>query len=284
MTILEKLTILKDDGLITPEVGSWAEYKYRLVWNYAKMFAAAMKTKWNARVYIDLYAGAGRSRFENTKIIVPASPLLAMDIPHKFDKYIFCENDPEKMAALQTRVARDYSKADVSFIKADTNKYIEEVISNIPQHSKDFKVLSFCFVDPFNVKNLNFQTIKKLSEKYVDFLILIPSGMDANRNISYYMAEGHTAIEDFTGVTQWRDIWRSSMKKWESFGLFFADLFGSQMKSLGYFYHDLSDMVHIRSTDKNLPLYHLAFFSRNPLGKKFWKEARKYSDDQLDLL
>ncbi len=43
-------------------------------------------------------------------------------------------------------------------------------------------------------------------------------------------------------------------------------------------------MVHVRSIEKNLPLYHLAFFSRNELGRKFWKEARKYSDDQLDLL
>ena len=282
--MLERLPILKDDGLITPEVGLWAEYKYRLVWNYAKMFAASMKAKWDARIYIDLYAGAGRSRIENTKTIVPASPLLAMDIPNKFDKYIFCENDKEKVQALKARIGRDYSDSNVSFIEADVNKNIEEVISNIPRHHKGFKVLTFCFVDPFNVRNLNFQTIKKLSEKYIDFLILIPSGMDANRNISYYIDESSTAVEDFTGASQWRDEWRLKGARWENFGLFFADLFGRQMRTLTYFYEGLADMVHVRSTEKNLPLYHLAFFSRNELGRKFWKEARKYSDDQLDLL
>ena len=282
--MLERLPILKDDGLITPEVGLWAEYKYRLVWNYAKMFAASMKAKWDARVYIDLYAGAGRSRLENTKTIVPASPLLAMAIPNKFDKYIFCENDKEKMQALKARVERDYTGSNVSFIGADVNKNIEEIISNIPRHYKGFKVLTFCFVDPFNVKNLNFQSIKILAEKYIDFLILIPSGMDANRNISYYIVESNTAVEDFTGASQWRDEWRLEGARWENFGLFFADLFGRQMRALNYFYEGLADMVYVRSTEKNLPLYHLAFFSRNELGKKFWKEAKKYSDDQLDLL
>ena len=282
--MLEKLPILKDDGLATPEVGLWAEYKYRLVWNYAKMFAASMKVKWDSRVYIDLYAGAGRSRIENTKTIVPASPLLAMNILSKFDKYIFCENDKERMQALKARVKRDYPDSDVSFIETDVNKKVEEVISNIPKHYKEFKVLTFCFVDPFNLKNLKFQTIRKLAEKYIDFLILIPSGMDANRNISDYIDESNTAVEDFTGASQWRDEWRLAEAKWENFGFFFADLFGRQMRTLTYFYEELTDMVHVRSTEKNLPLYHLAFFSRNELGRKFWKEARKYSDDQLDLL
>jgi len=282
--MLEKLPILKDDGLVTPEVGLWAEYKYRLVWNYAKMFATSTKTKWNARVYIDLYAGSGRSRLENTKTIVPASPLLAMNIHNKFDKYIFCENDKEKLQTLQERIKRDYLGTNVSFIGSDVNKKIEEVISNIPKHHKGFKVLTFCFVDPFNVKNLNFRTIRKLSEKYIDFLILIPSGMDANRNISYYIDESNTAVENFTGASQWRTEWLLEGAKWENFGLFFANLFGRQMQTLSYFYEGLADMVRIRSTEKNLPLYHLAFFSRNELGRKFWKEARKYSDDQLDLL
>ncbi len=282
--MLDKLPILKDDGLITPEVGLWAEYKYRLAWNYAKMFATSMKAKWDARAYIDLYAGAGRSRLENTKTIVPASPLLSMNIFNRFDKYIFCENDKEKMQALKTRVERDYPDSNVSFIETDVNKKIDEVMSHIPKHRKGFKVLTFCFVDPFNVKNLNFQTIRKLTEKYIDFLILIPSGMDANRNISYYIAESNTVVADFTGASQWRDDWRSEETKWVNFGFFFADFFGRQMRTLNYFYEGLADMVHVRSTEKNLPLYHLAFFSRNELGMKFWKEARKYSDDQLDLL
>ncbi|HEX9020804.1 MAG TPA: hypothetical protein VF903_06045, partial [Nitrospirota bacterium] len=97
--MIEKLPSLEVDGLVTPEVGAWAEQKYRLVWNYATMFASSMKNKWNARIYIDLFAGAGRSKIENSKQIVPASPLLSLDISSQFDKYIFCENEDDKRQA-----------------------------------------------------------------------------------------------------------------------------------------------------------------------------------------
>src|SRR5438105_2170269 len=61
---MRQLPRLKDDGLHAPEVGRWAEQKYRLVATYAGMFATGMKKKWEKRIYIDLFAGAGRSRIE----------------------------------------------------------------------------------------------------------------------------------------------------------------------------------------------------------------------------
>jgi three-Cys-motif partner protein len=92
---------LLDDGLDTPEIGPWGEEKYRLVHLFARLFATSMKEKWDYRVYIDLFAGSGRSRIEGTKRIIRASPLLALEIPDQFDRYIFCEQDEERMAALQ---------------------------------------------------------------------------------------------------------------------------------------------------------------------------------------
>ena len=73
-----KFSYLEDDGLATPEVGRWAETKYRIVGLYNYLFSTGMKKKWDCRVYIDLFAGEGRSRIEGTKHIVPASPLLAL--------------------------------------------------------------------------------------------------------------------------------------------------------------------------------------------------------------
>lgn len=281
--MIEKLPSLEDDGLITPEVGAWAEQKYRLVWNYATMFASSMKNKWDARVYIDLFAGAGRSKIENSMQIVPASPLLALTIPHPYDKYILCDNEDDKRAALTTRVKRDHPKADAAFVE-DANTHVETIINEIPKHSSTYRVLSFCFADPYRLKNLKFGTIRRLSEKYVDFLVLLPTGMDAHRNLVYYIEPTNTVIEDFTGSRNWRAEWKTAESKKQDFGLFVADLFGRQMKSLQYIYNGLFDMIPVRSTDKNLLLYHLAFFSRHKRGCEFWKEAKKYSDDQLTLL
>jgi hypothetical protein len=35
--------------------------------------------------------------------------------------------------------------------------------------------------------------------------------------------------------------------------------------------------------DRNVPLYHLAFFSRHLLGSKFWQGARKAASKQREL-
>jgi len=280
--LIDKLPNLEDDGLITPEVGAWAEYKYRLVWNYAKMFSSSMKNKWDARVYTDLFAGAGRSKIENSRQIVPASPLLALAISHPFDKYIFCDNEDAKRLVLAERVKRDHPKANVAFIE-EANDHVAAIRDAIPKHSSTYRVLSFCFADPYKPKNLRFSTIKQLSDKYMDFLILLPTYMDAHRNRVYYIEPSSTVIEDFTGAKAWRAEWMHAELRGQEFGLFIADLFGRQMKDLKYIYTGLSDMIPVGSTDKNLPLYYLAFFSRNEKGAAFWKETKKYSNDQISM-
>src|SRR4051812_28957137 len=99
-----KLPELEDDGLLTPPVGDWGEDKYKRLALYAEIFTKSMKGKWGSRVYIDLFSGAGRARIKGTNKIVPGSPLIALGITDKFDRYIFCELDTDRMSALQARV------------------------------------------------------------------------------------------------------------------------------------------------------------------------------------
>jgi three-Cys-motif partner protein len=281
--MIPKLPELKDDGLITPEVGAWAEDKYRLVGNYAAMFATSMKKKWECRVYIDIFAGAGRARIEGTKRIIPASPMLALDIEDKFDMYIFCESIGARVKALQERVSTAYPGVDVRFLHGDTNSLTKNILREIPQASRDFKVLGFCFVDPYSLKNLDFNTIRALSSRFMDFLVLIPSYMDANRNKAHYLNSLNKAVDQFLGDPNWRKDWQQTGKRVEDFATFFVDYFGKQMASMDYLYSGIQDTKLIRSVGKNLPLYHLGFFSRNKLGQQFWKQAKKYSQDQFEL-
>ena len=66
MTADEVQVSVEDDGLVAPEVGRWAEEKYRLISLYDELFASGMKYKWDQRVYIDLYSAAGISRIKGT--------------------------------------------------------------------------------------------------------------------------------------------------------------------------------------------------------------------------
>ncbi len=279
----DKLPTFVDDGLITEEIGPWGEEKYRHLSLYAQMFAASMKKKWDCRVYIDLFAGAGRSRIKGTNRIVAASPLIALAIEPKFDKYILCEKDKQKIRTLETRVKRDNPTVDAIFLPGDVNTLAGQILANIPQHRRDFKVLCFCFVDPYNLKDLAFETIVTLSARFMDFLVLIASDMDAVRNVSTYELPHSRTVERFLGEPEWRSEWKQAKARGERFDFYLMSRFSSQMESLKYIRASIEETKQVRSTEKNLPLYRLALFSRHPRAKEFWQQAMKYGKDQLDL-
>lgn len=272
---------MQDDGLITPEVGSWAEDKYNIVSIYTELFANSMKSKWDAIVYIDLFAGAGFSRIRDTEKLIAASPLLAL---HKdFNKYIFCDKREDNCDALSIRSDRLKPGADIVIIHGDANDCSDQILSLMPKPSKSYKVLALCFVDPFKMGNLKFSTIKNLSQRFVDFLVLIPSGMDANRNLDNYIKKKNTTVDEFIGNFHWRDNWNDREYPLKTYEEFIVEEFSKSMANLGYKSPELHDCCPIRSSEKNLLLYRLSLFSRNSLGKKFWKETKKYCNPQKQL-
>ena len=150
-----------DDGLPCPEVGAWSETKYRLLALYDELFSTGMKNKWDQRVYIDLYAGAGYSRIQGTKTILKGSPIIALTVPNPFDKYIFCEESPELLAALKARVERIAPRCSVAFVPGSCDSAIGTICDEIPKGSPGNKVLSLCLVDPFDF-GIKFETLQRL--------------------------------------------------------------------------------------------------------------------------
>lgn len=270
---------LVDDGLSTLPVGPWSQTKYKLIKYYADMFSTGMKYKWDYRVYVDLFSGAGWARIRASKKIVQTSPMLALNVKDPFDKYIFCEIDEANITALMKRVEREYPSVDVSFVKGDVNERIEDVVG-IVSSIRESRILTFCFVDPFKVANLCFATIESLSRLKIDFLVLIPTYMDAVRNLALYSDKANTNVERFLGNTEWRGEWNEAKNKGSSFSRFLVEAFYRSMQSLGYL-SDVHSSVIVRC--RNRPLYHLAFFSRNVRGMEFWKKSREGSDPQRSL-
>lgn len=277
----EPIIEAKYDNLITPEVGQWSIQKYRLLGKYSEVFTNSMKNKWSRLVYIDLFSGSGYSMVRNTQRILYGSPLIALSLP--FTDFIFCEKDTEKMDALKIRVNKHFPTKikSVTFFNEDSNNTCKLIKNALPQYSKTTGVLSFCFVDPFSLE-LDFNTIKELGQLKMDFLVLLALHMDANRNYKDYLVEKNNTIDIFLSNTEWREEFRNKkVENNEKFVKFLADMYKSNMEKLG---HKIADTFHlIKSDNKNLPLYYLAFFSKNNLGNKFWSEIQKYSKGQTSF-
>jgi three-Cys-motif partner protein len=194
---------VEDDGLVCGDVGRWAETKYRLISLYDQLFSTGMKNKWEQRVYIDLYAGAGHSQIRGTDIRIKGSPILALNLTCPFDKYIFCDENPALLAALKTRVERMAPRTNVTFISGSCDDEIEKICAAIPRASKTNRVLSLCVVDPFDF-GIKFETIRRLSKYLIDFLVLLAVGMDASRAYDHYVDGNHPKIDEALGNTDWR--------------------------------------------------------------------------------
>jgi three-Cys-motif partner protein len=126
-----------DDGLFTPEVGGWAETEYRLLALYDTLFSTGMKYKWDKRVYIDLYSGAGVNRIRGTQRLAYGSPLLALQVNQPFDKYIFCEKSKQNIEALRERVRRISPAADVQFTEGIATKRSTKSFPQSPRHREN---------------------------------------------------------------------------------------------------------------------------------------------------
>jgi three-Cys-motif partner protein len=277
-TRTEVLVTAEPDGLKTTEIGRWALDKYRVLALYAHLFSRGMKNKWLNRVYIDLCAGSGLSQIEGTDQLYYGSPLLAMGVPDPFNRYILCERDEGSLSALRQRVSRLFPQRDVRFVLGQHDEKIKEVAKEIPRGNS---VLSFCFIDPFDL-SIKFSTIRYLSTFRLDLLLLLMLGNDANRNVRNYTNTTNHKIDEFLGLPEWRNRWHEEEKKGVTFVRFLAETFNKQMEALGYLPMPFDRMKSIRSDD-NHPLYHLALFSKNERAYKYWDEVITYSTLQRSL-
>jgi three-Cys-motif partner protein len=268
---------VEDDGLIIPEIGKWGERKYKLVGNYCEIFSTGMKNKWGTLVYIDLFAGSGYAKVKDTNRILKSSALIALAVTRKFDKYIFCEESEEKLSALKTRAEREYPEAKIEYILGDSNKNIDKIITLIPKSN----CLRFCFVDPFSL-NLKFETIERLSKiGKIDFLILLALVMDANRNFVYYIKKNSTKIDDFIKDPNWREPFENGRLNSFEFIKFLSDKYDLNMKTLGFV--EPVEKHRVQIDNKNIPLYYLAFYSKDPRGNDFFKKVEKPISPQQKL-
>ena len=276
------MTSRDEDGEL-PEVGSWAETKYDLLRSYLTIFSTGMRKQWRMRIYVDLFTGAGRALIKGSKREVPTSGLIALSMRFPFDRYVLCESSAKRMKSLRARVDRVKGALDVRFVSGDCNANIRRVLAELPPAgARD--ALTACFVDPYGLSDLQFETLRQLAQdRPIDFLVLVPSRMDAHRNEVRLLAESEPILDKFLGNREWRARWEDISRRpgAPSFWLFVIEEFARSMHALGYrrFLPEEAALVDAGG----VPLYHLALFSKHERGGDFWKKAKRSANKQRDL-
>jgi len=228
-------------------------------------------------VYIDLFCGPGRVRFKDTGLIYPGSPILALKVRDPFTRYIFCDLKKGNIDTLRRRVEAE-GDYPVEYLCGDANELVNQVLNRIPRHGRR-KVLAFTFLDPHKIAQLPFTTVETLARnKIMDFLILLPTGMDILRRPSEWEdQEKSQAIARWSGNTDWRKLWIHNREPNENDRQFLTLLYGRSMeRRLKYLPTKLGRVHSVLHPTKRYPLYHLAFFSQHARGLEFWDRALDY--------
>ncbi len=270
------------DNLPIRCVGSWGKDKITFLRTYVDIVASAMKNKFSYINYIEICSGPGRCVDYETYDLFDGSPLAVMNCNNAkhISKYLFIDYDKKTIDILSKRVAVSKTipndlKNKAEFMLGDYNKPIN-LVKNIKEKIGIFnRTLSIVFIDPtnFEVPFDLYREIMKLSN--VDFIINFPIGMDLNRNIC-------NAISNLS--------YGAALSKYKKGVPYPEKLDSDEYISLanknGYvelvelitndIVLDFNQFGYKYSTFYNIRNYYkLFFFSKNPLGLKFWNEATK---------
>ena len=119
---------------------------------------------------MDLLAGAGRTKIEETKGKLIKGSVFVVDTfaqKYHFSKYVLVENNSEKYEALKGRTSSFGDKCDV--IQKDSNKVVEEIFADYPDHN-----LVFIDNEGFDV---NWKSIETVMKTKADIIINYPTSM-----------------------------------------------------------------------------------------------------------
>ncbi|MDB5320003.1 MAG: hypothetical protein JWN40_1634 [Phycisphaerales bacterium] len=257
----------RDDGLLTPDVKPWSADKHYFLRRFIDGFTTAMRDKWPALHYIDLFAGAGIENVEGLGLDW-GSPLIAAQAPHRFTRLHLCELDKDKFAALQIRSTGFPQPQMPQLLHGDANKKVAEIVRTLSHGT-----LSLAFLDPYGL-HLHYQALQQIASRKADLIIFFPDHLDALRNWeAYYADDPESNLDLFLGTGEWR--MRKAQTPPDRWIDVLREIYEQQLRKLGYTEFEYE---RIRRSDQR-PLYRLIFCSRDKAGGKIWRGISQRSPD-----
>jgi len=270
---------LATDGLPARVSGPWTREKLTYIEKYASAFMTAMapkrKTgKWAELVYIDLLAGPGRGIDRDTGAEFDGSPLRARKVVPAFDSLFFSDLNPRNIKALRQRISEADSPR-VNLRVDDCHAVAKEVVSQLSG-----RTLGLAFIDPEGFE-VSFRLFQMLATRRIDVLFLFPSGIGIARNLRAFAKKAESPMDNLWGGREWRDLPPAKLaagKRLNPEEALSLDKpwvlgFRSKMAKIGFQYQDEVDPYF--TNEKNVPMYHLLFFSKDAAGLTIWRGIKK---------
>ena len=267
-----KMYVSKDDHLLVRGVWPHSAKKSWMVSRIVDVVSKAMTGKWDQLGYVELYSGPGRLLDQSTGAELPGSPVEALRLRAPFDRYVFCDFDPDCVHALRERADCE----DVG-LRAEVRRGDAKNLSHLEQVAGKFGrgTLVIVYLDPARPRDMTWATVEVLARELLNVDLIInlpvnslqraisgPHGRDAEARAAAAFL-GHP---DPRELMQWDRTHSHNV-----LGTIRAirDFYDEQLQTLGF----LKPGRRVVDYPPGVPYYDLLYASRHPLGVELWDRA-----------
>lgn len=186
------------------EVGPWAQHKLENLRKYLHAYTTILsKQRFDGFHYIDAFAGPGqhsvRSKRKSPETIenvlrelasfgqetaeqrafLAGSPRVALQIERPFSKYVFIENDKERVKELE-KLQKEFPDRRIEIHQGDCNQYLLHKVARDPRIDWR-RQRAVTFLDPFGMQ-VEWSTLEALAQtKAIEVFLNFPLGMAVQR-------------------------------------------------------------------------------------------------------
>lgn len=248
------------DGLPARIVAPHSLKKSWMVKQYLGTVGRAMARKWFEVNYVELFCGPGTLLDRDNGDELPGSPLEALAIEQPFERYVFCDGDPDCAEAVRQRtVVPPASRAHVFAGDANDHEHLERVAAVL-----DPRALVILYLDPAK-PNLDFSTIEFFAGrfKYLDVIINLPF-VAINRSLAVESTEWPARFLKHPNPLKLRGPDEFSASR------AIRDHFLGELRAIGLDHIEQEEVCTSKA-----PLYDIILASRDEKAKTLWKKANR---------
>jgi three-Cys-motif partner protein len=268
------------DGFTVLETNKWYFDKLDVIQSYIKGYHGRFDLRNKNKMLVYIGAGPGMVVTEAGGKHIPGTPLDILSYPEQFQRYVFCEKNPEYAQALKVRIGKNYPKKHTMIVEGDINRTIEKLSPYLPEKIGNSLTSILCIID-LQSFDLEFETLKILAEMDVDFILVNSYVHSEYYNYKFYLEEERETMNDYFGSSWARLAETSKLNSDVSFFLLVIKAYLEQIKHLGY---NVTGTLHrYNNAHALVPYYQVAFCTKSKALKSLKQKMVIDTNKQIEL-
>ena len=278
MNVMSDLTF-PDDGLPTVAAENWVKFKIDTIGQYLSSFAGQLAGKVDDIIFVDLYAGNGMYSMGARKELFPSSALMALSLDVPISRYVFCEQDPDRLSTLKIRVNKYFRNRNVILLDGKPADVVSRLDLYVPPSKGSYRSAVICLCDAFSFE-MPFDVIRQLSDKGFSFLIPFTFALNDRINYEFYLVESRERLKKFLGAEN-LDRLEKGVDSNTAFYKRLVMIYQNNLLGMGF---NGSTSAHkIDSGLMELPVYYMGLYSQNVSTRDIQESVEATHYVQFDL-